>query len=126
MHFAQIGPPRNLTVQQTDAGDEFVASWKSPEYGTDTLAVYVLRWHRQPGYKFEGSLETRNTYVHGKNCISHFSNILSLIELSFIFQFHISSKMKCTRSKYFQYRPPTIKPEAMNLTYEYHNIEQFV
>lgn len=27
MHFAQIGPPRNLTVQQTDIGDEFVASW---------------------------------------------------------------------------------------------------
>lgn len=67
MHFAQIGPPRNLTIQQTDAGYEFVASWNPPEYGLDTLAVYVLRWHRQPGNKFEGSLETRNTYIHGKS-----------------------------------------------------------
>lgn len=66
MHFAQIGPPRNLTIQQTDAGDEFIASWYPPDYGMDTLAVYVLRWHRQPGYKFEGSLETRNTYIRGK------------------------------------------------------------
>lgn len=36
-HFAQIGPPRNVTVQQTDAGDEFVVSWYPPEYGLDTL-----------------------------------------------------------------------------------------
>lgn len=70
MHFAQIGPPRNLTVQQSDAGDEFIASWYPPEYGMDTLAMYVLRWHRQPGNKFEGSLETRNTYKNGKIIIS--------------------------------------------------------
>lgn len=70
MHFAQIGPPRNLTVQQSDAADEFIASWYPPEYGMDTLAMYVLRWHRQPGNKFEGSLETRNTYKNGKIIIS--------------------------------------------------------
>ncbi|XP_031624013.1 protein borderless isoform X4 [Contarinia nasturtii] len=62
MHFAQIGPPRNLTVHQTDAGDEFVASWYAPEYGNETLRVYVLRWFREPGHFLTGTAETRETY----------------------------------------------------------------
>lgn len=36
-HFAQIGPPRNLTVNQADTVYEFVVSWYPPEYGLDTL-----------------------------------------------------------------------------------------
>lgn len=36
-HFAQIGPPRNVTVKQADTVYEFVVSWYPPEYGLDTL-----------------------------------------------------------------------------------------
>lgn len=65
-HFAQIGPPRNVTVQQSDAGDEFVVSWYPPDYGLDTLRVYVVRWFREPGHFLMGSAETRNNYYNGK------------------------------------------------------------
>lgn len=57
-HFAQIGPPRNMTVKQTDAGDEFVVSWDAPEYGLDTLRVYVVRWFRERKY-FQKSINER-------------------------------------------------------------------
>lgn len=66
MHFAQVGPPRNLTVTQTDVGDEFVASWYPPEYGIETLRVYVLRWFQEPGHFLVGTAETRDTYYKGK------------------------------------------------------------
>lgn len=65
MHFAQIGPPRNVTVQQTDVGDEFVVTWYPPEYGLETLRVYVVRWFREPGHLLMGSAETRETYYKG-------------------------------------------------------------
>lgn len=65
MHFAQIGPPRNVTVEQTDAGDEFVVSWYPPEYGLETLRVYVVRWFREPSHLLIGSAETRDTYYKG-------------------------------------------------------------
>lgn len=38
----QVGPPRNVTVTQTDEGDEFVVSWYPPEYGLEFLQVYVV------------------------------------------------------------------------------------
>lgn len=66
-HFAQIGPPRNLTVTRTEAGDEFVVSWYPPEYGIDTLRLYVVRWHREPGHFLHGSAETRETYYLGES-----------------------------------------------------------
>lgn len=65
-HFAQIGPPRNLTVTRTEAGDEFVVSWYPPEYGLDTLRVYIVRWHREPGHFLHGTAETLETYYIGK------------------------------------------------------------
>lgn len=39
----KVGPPRNVTVVQTDEGDEFVVSWIPPEYGLEFLRVYVVR-----------------------------------------------------------------------------------
>lgn len=38
----KVGPPRNVTVKQTDEGDEFVVSWYAPEYGLEYLSVYVV------------------------------------------------------------------------------------
>lgn len=38
----KVGPPRNVTVEQTDEGDEFVVSWYPPEYGLEFLRVYVV------------------------------------------------------------------------------------
>lgn len=68
MHFTQVGPPRNMTVQQTDDGDEFVVSWEPPEY-RENLRIYIVRWFREPGHNLEGSAETSDTYYKG----SHFS-----------------------------------------------------
>lgn len=65
MHFAQVGPPRNVTVEQTDAGDEFIVSWLPPEYGLETLRVYVLKWYREPGHFLTGTAETRENYYKG-------------------------------------------------------------
>lgn len=67
-HFAQIGPPRNVTVVQTQAGDEFVVSWYPPEYGIDSLKLYVVRWYREPGHILHGSAETRENYYIGESC----------------------------------------------------------
>lgn len=63
--FSQIGPPRNLTVNQTSAGDEFVVSWQPPEYGVENLRLYVIRWYREPGHFLHGSAETSNHYYIG-------------------------------------------------------------
>lgn len=70
MHFAQIGPPRNVSVEQTDSGDEFVVTWYPPEYGIETLRVYVLKWWREPGHFLMGTAETRDTYYKGNYLIS--------------------------------------------------------
>lgn len=68
--FSQIGPPRNLTVNQTSAGDEFVVSWLPPEYGIENLRLYVIRWYREPGHFLHGSAETRNHYYIGESILS--------------------------------------------------------
>lgn len=52
-------------MQQTDVGDEFVVSWYPPEYGIETLRVYVVRWYREPGHHLIGTAETRDTYYKG-------------------------------------------------------------
>lgn len=64
-HFSQIGAPRNVTVQPKPNGDGYVVSWDQPDYGLDTLRVYVVRWYREPGHFFHGSAETRELYYTG-------------------------------------------------------------
>lgn len=71
MHFAQVGPPKNVTVQQTDVGDEFIVSWYPPDYGIETLRVYVVRWFREPGHHLVGTAETRDTYYKGNLLLNH-------------------------------------------------------
>lgn len=63
--FSQVGPPRNVTVQPKPDGDAYVVSWDAPDYGLDTLRVYVVRWYREPGHYFHGSAETRELYYEG-------------------------------------------------------------
>lgn len=81
MHFAQIGPPRNVTVEQTDAGDEFVVTWYPPEYGLETLRVYVVRWFREPGHLLIGSAETRETYYKGNYYFALSSSSITFVKL---------------------------------------------
>lgn len=64
--FSQVGPPRNVTVQPKPDGDGYVVSWDEPEYGRDSLRVYVVRWYREPGHYFHGSAETRELYYEGE------------------------------------------------------------
>lgn len=66
--FSQVGPPRNVTVTAKPDGDGFVVAWDAPEYGRDTLRVYVVRWFREPGHYFHGSAETREQYYEGMLC----------------------------------------------------------
>ena len=78
MHFAQVGPPKNVTVQQTDVGDEFIVSWYPPDYGIETLRVYVVRWFREPGHHLVGTAETRDTYYKGNLLLNHYFPLVSL------------------------------------------------
>lgn len=82
MHFAQVGPPRNVTVEQTDVGDEFVVSWLPPEYGLETLRVYVVKWYREPGHFLTGTAETRENYYKG--ILTILTIITSLTHYTFI------------------------------------------
>ncbi|GAB0089249.1 Protein borderless [Sergentomyia squamirostris] len=58
--FAQIGPPRNLTVDQTPDGNYLVA-WDPPEYGREMLRIYLVRWWLEPKHTLHGTAETRHT-----------------------------------------------------------------
>lgn len=69
--FAQIGVPRNLTVNQTSASNEFVASWNAPAFGEENLKLYVVRWWREPGHILQGVAETRNHYYVGESLINN-------------------------------------------------------
>lgn len=63
--FSQIGPPRNVSVAEKPTGDGFVVSWDPPEYGLETLRVYLVRWYREPGHFLHGTAETREHYYTG-------------------------------------------------------------
>ncbi|KAG4079404.1 hypothetical protein HA402_008096 [Bradysia odoriphaga] len=65
--FAQIGPPRNVTVAEKPTGDGFVVSWDPPEYGLESLRVYLIRWYREPGHFLHGTAETREHYYTVKH-----------------------------------------------------------
>lgn len=84
--FAQIGVPRNLTVNQTSTSNEFVASWNPPEFGEENLKLYVVRWWREPGHILQGVAETRNLYYNG--------NYGMIFNYTFInlFSFHFSER----------------------------------
>lgn len=77
-HFSQIGPPRNVSVQAKPDGGEYVVSWDQPDYGLETLRVYVVRWYREPGHYFHGSAETRELYYTGTYNSIFFSNFIYL------------------------------------------------
>lgn len=63
-----------MTVTEKPTGDGFVVSWDSPEYGLETLRVYLVRWYREPGHFLHGTAETRENYYTGN---VNRSNILS-------------------------------------------------
>uniref|UniRef100_U5ETE2 Putative neuronal cell adhesion molecule n=1 Tax=Corethrella appendiculata TaxID=1370023 RepID=U5ETE2_9DIPT len=58
--FSQIGPPRNVTVQRKS--DNYVVEWEKPEYGIDTLRLYLIRWWIEPQHILSGQEETSETY----------------------------------------------------------------
>lgn len=65
--FSQIGPPHNVTVVEKSTGDGYVVGWDAPDYGLETLRVYVVRWYREPGHYFHGSAETRELYYESES-----------------------------------------------------------
>lgn len=58
--FAQIGPPRNLSVDQTPDGN-YLVTWDPPEYGKELLRIYLVRWWLEPKHTLHGTAETRQT-----------------------------------------------------------------
>jgi len=63
MPFAQIGPPRNVSVEIINDG--YIITWEPPEYGQDQLRLYIVRWWQEPGHFLHGSTETRETNYLG-------------------------------------------------------------
>jgi hypothetical protein len=57
--FPPVGFPRNISVYPTERG--FVVTWEPPEYGTENLKFYVVRWFQGPEDYLFGSAETKNT-----------------------------------------------------------------
>lgn len=58
--FAQVGPPRNLTIEEIAEG--YLIKWEAPAYGIESFRIYKLRWFVEPDYDFVGSIETINQY----------------------------------------------------------------
>jgi hypothetical protein len=81
--FSQIGPPRNVTVDARTDG--FLVSWESPDYGSDMLSLYVVRWYLEPEHKLQGKAETRSNFYTGKSDDVTQSDLCAYIFLSFKF-----------------------------------------
>lgn len=81
--FAQIGPPRNMTVEAKPTGDGYVVSWYPPDYGLESLRVYLVRWYREPGHFLHGTAETRDNYYTGKLFLSMIYTVI--VNISFVF-----------------------------------------
>lgn len=62
--FSQIGPPKNVSVEARPEG--FVVSWESPDYGSDMLSLYIVRWYLEPEHSLQGKAETRSNFYTGK------------------------------------------------------------
>jgi hypothetical protein len=58
-HFQQIGPPRNLSVTLT--ADGYLVTWQPPDFGSDELRTYRLRWTQASREYIYGSAETQDT-----------------------------------------------------------------
>lgn len=54
-----IGPPRNLTIYNTDEG--YLITWEPPDRRLDELRIYIVRWYQGPNEYIQGSAETKNT-----------------------------------------------------------------
>jgi hypothetical protein len=61
--FQQIGPPRNLSVTLT--ADGYLVTWQSPEFGSDELRTYRIRWTQASREYIYGSAETQDTSFLG-------------------------------------------------------------
>lgn len=57
--FQQIGPPRNLSVTLT--ADGYLVTWQPPDFGSDELRTYRVRWTQAPREYIYGSAETQGT-----------------------------------------------------------------
>jgi hypothetical protein len=62
--FQQIGPPRNVSVRMTEDG--FLVTWQPPEFGSDELRTYTVRWTQASREYIYGSAETRDTSFLGE------------------------------------------------------------
>jgi hypothetical protein len=61
--FQQIGPPRNVSVILT--ADGYLVTWQPPEFGSDELRVYRVRWTQASREYIYGSAETQDTTFIG-------------------------------------------------------------
>lgn len=59
--FTQIGPPKNLLIDSKS--DAYLVSWQPPDYGSNVLNSYIVRWYREPSHEQVGSKETRDNFI---------------------------------------------------------------
>ncbi|KAB0799512.1 hypothetical protein PPYR_07392 [Photinus pyralis] len=57
--YSPVGPPVNIKIHSVDDG--YVVSWDPPEYGSEYLAQYTLKWYEASSETLEGLVETRDT-----------------------------------------------------------------
>ena len=61
--FQQIGPPRNVSVTLTEDG--YLVTWQPPEFGSDEIRTYRVRWTQPSREYIYGSAETQDTFFLG-------------------------------------------------------------
>lgn len=63
--FAPIGPPRNVSVHLTLDG--YLVTWEPPEFGKESVRVYIVRWSEGPFELLCGTAETKDLFFSGKS-----------------------------------------------------------
>ncbi|CRL00837.1 CLUMA_CG014088, isoform A [Clunio marinus] len=58
--FSQLGPPRNVSIETRPDG--FFVCWNSPDWGQQSLVVYVIRWYLEPEHILCGKAETTDNF----------------------------------------------------------------
>ncbi|GLV33104.1 borderless [Carabus blaptoides fortunei] len=63
--FAPIGPPRNVSVHLTMNG--YLVTWEPPEFGKQSVRVYIVRWTEGPSELLCGTVETKDLFYTVQN-----------------------------------------------------------
>jgi hypothetical protein len=72
--FQQIGPPRNVSVRL--AVDGYLVTWQPPEFGSNELRAYRVRWSQASREYICSSAETQDTSFLGELLIRSLDHLV--------------------------------------------------